>query len=310
MIIEESEILKQELKDVIENGKFENKFDAIEVNDDKPFTFNKEDYNVKEGKPIYTDSNKYGRSGSATAVISKNTISIYSSENIEYPEPINWDKLKYQYKILSNDKKANIYQKCHIIGYHLSAKFSNPHNIFIGTDTLNHGSMKGIEDDICREILNNDRIFLYKVTPIYMFRNDIIPIGVLFEYETIDKKEKIIHCKFCFNIEKGKKINYYNGSNINFENVEKREDNTIKEVNAKSLVSKQTNTYKNYYVDIRAKIFHVIYDEKEKCEDLKGVRKKYIQEVTGDEESILSDKDKNFKICRKCKKKFERKPKN
>ena len=305
MLIEESKILKKVLKNIIENGNFENKFDVIEVNDDKPFTFNEEDYSVKEGKPIYTNSNKYERSGSATAVISKNTVAIYSSENITYPDPINWDKLEYQYKMLSNNKRANIYQKCHIIGYHLSARFSNPHNIFIGTDTLNHGAMKDIEDDICREILNNERVFLYKVTPIYMFRNDIIPIGVLFEYETIDKKEKILHCKFCFNIEKGKKINYYNGSNIKFENVEKREDNTIKEVNNKSIVSKQTNTYKNYYVDIRTKIFHVIYDEKEKCEELKGVRKKYIQEVTGYEEAILSNKDKKFKICKKCKKKFE-----
>ena len=170
--------------------------------------------------------------------------------------------------------------------------------------------MKDIEDDICKKIKNNDRIFLYKVTPIYMLKNDIIPIGVLFEYETIDKKEKIVHCKFCFNIEKEHKINYYNGEDIKFEDIEKRKEDRIKKIETKLSVSKENSKYKNYYVDVRTKTFHVIYDEREKCEDLKGVRRKYIQEVTGDENAILNTKDEEFKICQKCKEKLNKKSKN
>lgn len=101
---------------------------------------------------------------------------------------------------------------------------------------------------------------------------------------------------------KGKKINYYNGDNIKFEDIEKREEDIIKEIKEKSYVSKGNNKYKNYYVDIRKKVFHVIYSEKEKCEDLKGVRHKYIQEVTGDENAIL---DKDFNICQMCKAKLQ-----
>ena len=297
MIIEESKILQRKLKNILEKGNFENEFNEIDINNDKPFTFMDDDYNVKEGKPIYTDSNKFGKSGSATAIISKNTIAIYSSEHITYPDPINWEKLESQYKKLSNGETRNIFQRCHIIGYHLSARFSSPHNIFIGTDTLNHGAMGDIEDDICDEVTNNNRIFLYKVTPLYRFKNDIVPIGVLFEYETIDKEEKIAHCKFCFNVEKGYKINYYDGSNIKFENIDKRDENLTKEVYESSIVSKTTNTYKNYYVDVRTKIFHLIFDEKEKCEELKYVRRKYIQEITGNPNEIYS---KNFELCEKC----------
>ena len=184
----------------------------------------------------------------------------------------------------------------------MSAKFSNPHNIFIGTDALNHGSMQEIENNICNDVINNGRTFLYKVTPLYRFKMDIIPIGVLFEYETIDKKEKISHCKFCFNIEKGYKINYYDGSDMKFEDIDKRENGPIMEVKNKSVISKKNNTYKNYYVDVRNKIFHLVFDEKEKCEVLKNVKIKYIQEVTGAPTEITA---KDFEICEKCNNKGE-----
>ena len=300
MVIEESKILKQKLKEVLEIKKFENEFKAIVVNNDKPFTFTKQDYEVKEGNPLYTNSNEYGKSGCATAIISPNTIAVYTSENIEYPNPINWEKVEHQQKTLSNGKHRSIYQKCHIIGYKLSARFSSPHNIFIGTDTLNHGSMNEIEKFICNKVTIDGRIFLYKVTPIYMFKNDIIPIGVLFEYETIDRKTKIAGCKFCFNVEEGYKINYYDGSDIKIENVNKREKDIIKEVYEKSTDAKKDNEYKNFYIDIRTKTFHLIYDEKEKCEDLKSIRRKYIQETTAKLEAIL--KNNEFKVCQKYKK--------
>ena len=174
MLIEESKILKRILKECLKFDTLENQFEIFEINNNIPFTFNNEDYEVKEGIPRYTDSNKLGKSGSATAIISKNTLAIYTSEHIEYPNPINWEKLKQQKKVLKNGEERSIFQRCHIIGYHLSARFSNPHNIFIGTDTLNHGAMKDIEDDIYKEVFENNRIFLYKVTPIYMFIMEVV----------------------------------------------------------------------------------------------------------------------------------------
>lgn len=88
MIIEESKILKKKLSKIIEMKNFEQNFKMIEINNDEPFTFSKKDYNVKEGTPFYTNSNKFGKSGTAIAVISKNTIAIYTSEHITYPKPI------------------------------------------------------------------------------------------------------------------------------------------------------------------------------------------------------------------------------
>lgn len=56
--------------------------------------------------------------------------------------------------------------------------------------------------------------------------------------------------------------------------------------------------HKNFYIDVRTKTFHLIYDEKEKCEDLKGIKRKYIQETTAKFEAILNNNE--FMVCQKC----------
>ena len=101
------------LKQAINNKNFENELKAIDINNGIPISLTDDDYNVIEGKPKYTDANEYGKSGSATAIISKNTLAVYTSENIEYPYPINWSKT------ISN---THIYNRAHIIAYSLSAK--------------------------------------------------------------------------------------------------------------------------------------------------------------------------------------------
>ena len=304
MIVEQSEKLKKVLNDIIESRNFENEFGALIINNDKPFTINKEDYLVKEGYPEYTDSNKFGKSGIAKAIISKNTLAIYTSKDIKYPEPINWEKLKSPKKTLDSGTEVNIFQKCHIIGYRLSARFSTPHNIFIGTDTLNHGAMYDIENEIYNEVSTNNRMFLYKVTPVYMFKNDIVPIGLIYEYETIDKEDKISHCKFCYNVEKGFKINYYDGGIKRIEETEIRDDTITKEVEEPSKALHKENKYQNYYINVKDKKFHLVYDEKEKCKELKYVRRKYIQETTANYAEIIQNK--NFSICSKCIKKLKK----
>lgn len=156
------------------------------------------------------------------------------------------------YLVKEGDKEVNIFQKCHIIGYRLSARFSSPHNIFIGTDTLNHGAMFDIEEEIYNEVSNNNRIVIYKVTPIYMFKNDI---GLIFEYETIDNRDKISHYKFCYNVEKGYKINYYDGSIKRIEETEIRDNTIIKEVEEPLKALNKENKYQNYYINIKDKNF-------------------------------------------------------
>ena len=53
---------------------------------------------------------------------------------------------------------------------------------------------------------------IYKVTPVYKFKEDVVPIGVLIEVDAINDSENFHKCRFCYNIQDGYKINYYDGS--------------------------------------------------------------------------------------------------
>ena len=70
------------LKQLLDNKKFDEEFNSIIVNNDKPISLKKEDYDVIEGEPKYTNAKENGRSGEATAIITPNTLAIYTSENI------------------------------------------------------------------------------------------------------------------------------------------------------------------------------------------------------------------------------------
>lgn len=72
------------LKQAINNN-FEKELNAIDINNGIPISLSKDDYNVIEGKTKYTNSIKNKKSGPATAIISENTLAVYTSENIEYP---------------------------------------------------------------------------------------------------------------------------------------------------------------------------------------------------------------------------------
>lgn len=270
------------LKQAINNENFENELKPIDINNGIPISLTDDDYNVVEGKPKYTDSYKNGKSGSATAIISRNTLAIYTSDNIEYPYPVNWSKT-----ILN----THIYNRAHIIAYSLSAKNTEGDNIFIGTEYLNQISMKKIESDLYKKIKNDNRIYIYKVTPIYKKKEHIIPLGVLFEMETIDKGDKEQYCKFCYNIEPGKSINYKNGST---DFILENNENIVVLKYEKNKKERSNNKYKKYAINIKTKTFHL---ETKKCRHIQNTESKYIQGTKAFEDEII---EKGFKLCKDC----------
>ena len=139
------------LEQVLNNKNFEQEFNSIIINNDKPITLTKDDYKVIEGEPIYTDAKKNGRSGSAIAIITPNTLAIYTSEHIKYKNPVNWTKTV---------DEVGFFQRSHIIGYRLSAKINEFNNIFIGTQYLNQNTMYNIEQLIRESIFTKLHLYI------------------------------------------------------------------------------------------------------------------------------------------------------
>lgn len=269
--IEEIKGKHMTIEDALNNKDFEHEYEIIIVNNNKPFTFTKEDYKVAEGEPHYTDAIKNKRSGSATAVISNNTLAIFTSENIDYPPPVGWTK---------DLQEAKFFNRSHIIGYSLSAKRCNPDNIFIGTEYLNETTMKSIERYIYKNIKKYKRVYLYKVTPKYKTENSSIPYAVLIEAETIDEGKKDTVCGLCYNVQEGYKVNYYKNESIEYKSKDKED--------------KETASYKHYSINVKTKTFHLL---KAKCKCISKTELKYIQETKAKEEDIIN---RGFKLCKKC----------
>ena len=143
---------------------------TIILNNNKPI-FTKKDYATIEGEPIYFDLDERGRVTGAIAIVSKNTVSLVIKKKLKYPDPYGWSK-----KL----EKKNVFERCHIIAYSLSAKLADKKNIFIGTKTLNRSLMSKIEKKVKKHIEKNDVRVLYKVSIKYKGNNQI-PKGVLIE---------------------------------------------------------------------------------------------------------------------------------
>jgi hypothetical protein len=79
------------IKKLIEKDINNIKDEVVILNNDEPL-FNKKDYELIEGEPIYFEPDEYGRSAGAIALISKNTIPLVIKKKLKYPEPYGWNK--------------------------------------------------------------------------------------------------------------------------------------------------------------------------------------------------------------------------
>lgn len=160
----------EEVDKLVETGVKNIKENTVTLNNNKPI-FDKDDFNTKEGDPIYFNLDELGRSNGAIAVLSNNTIPLVIKKDLVYPDPYGWTK---------SLENKNVFERCHIIAYSLSARLADKKNIFIGTETLNISIMSKIEKMVHGYIKENGVRILYKVTVKYK-GIDQIPTGILIE---------------------------------------------------------------------------------------------------------------------------------
>ena len=259
------------------------KNEIVAFNDGIPI-FQKSDYEIIEGNPIYFELDKYGRSIGAIALLSKNTIPLVVKKKLIYPNPHGWNK---------NFEGKYLFERCHIISYSLSAKLADKRNLFIGTRDLNKSIMIKIENRVKNYIMQNNVRVLYRVTVKYKGKNQI-PTGILIEAKSLDDEFSV--CEFCYNIQKGVKFKYSDGAVIEGKRILpkiKQRVNKITGNNNKRIKDKITEKNKNYIINRKTNEFHI---DKE-CEGLKKIELKYINETTAVKRDLLNA---NLIPCKQC----------
>ena len=123
-------------------------------------------------------------------------------------KPTGWVNGQYDFI----DGKS-LYNRCHLIGYQLTAENANKQNLITGTRYLNVTGMLPFENMVADYIHETGNHVLYRVTPMFD-GTDLVAQGVLMEAWSVeDGGEGICFNVYCYNVQPGVVIDYATGEN-------------------------------------------------------------------------------------------------
>ena len=177
----------------------------VELNGNIP-SFPEED-KTKQSFEHYEKLDVLGRARGAYANIGKETMPKEKRGSISSVHPTGWNNTQYNFV----DGKY-LYNRCHLIGYQLTAENANERNLITGTRYMNVEGMLSFENMVADYIKETGNHVLYRVTPIYEGDN-LVANGVEMEAESIeDNGEGIQFHVFVYNVQPLVDIDYRDGS--------------------------------------------------------------------------------------------------
>ena len=187
----------------------------ISLNNGEPIF---EEFEVKpEAYEEYSDLDNLGRCTLASAVVCKETMPKSGEKrgSISSVKPTGWIQAKYD--IVSG---KSLYNRCHLIGWHLTAENANKRNLITGTRYLNIDGMLDHENLVAEYVKTTNGYVAYQVTPIFDGDN-LVATGVQMEgYSIDDNGKEICFNIFCYNVQPGIDIDYKTGVSKLMEEIE------------------------------------------------------------------------------------------
>lgn len=177
-----------------------------EVNGNKPF-FTEEEV-IDQYYESYSGLDDLGRCQVAMACLSRDTMPLpyEKREDIGSVKPAGWQTAKYPELI----NGLYLYNRCHLIGWQLSAENANPLNLTTGTRYLNVDGMLPFENRVDAYIEKTDHHVMYRVTPIFV-GDELVCRGILMEAQSVED-DGCVFCVYCYNVQPGIEIDYATGN--------------------------------------------------------------------------------------------------
>lgn len=174
---------------------------------------------INGNEPLFTDEEKttesfeqyseldgLGRCGPAYACIGQDLMPTEERGSIGQIKPSGWHTVKYDFV----DGKY-LYNRCHLIGFQLTAENANEKNLITGTRYMNVEGMLPFENMVADYIKETDNHVLYRVTPIYEGEN-LVASGVEMEALSVeDEGEGVCFHVYVYNNQPGVSIDYKTG---------------------------------------------------------------------------------------------------
>ena len=232
--------------------------------------FEKTDYTKSFEK--YGELDSLGRCTSCIANIGTDLMPTEERGAIGSVKPTGWQVAKY-----SNIDGRYLYNRCHLIGYQLSAENANPNNLITGTRYLNIEGMLPFENKVATYVKATSNHVLYRVTPIFK-DDELVARGVQMEaYSIEDDGEGVEFNVYCYNVQPDIEIDYKTGNSKYVGNEAETIDNGEKQ---------------KYIVNINTKKFH-----KEDCPSAKKIKSENKKAYTGYKENLVKN---GYSPCSQC----------
>lgn len=214
----------------------------IKVNGNVP-RFSDEEKKTAAAFENYSDLDALGRCGVAFACVGKETMPTEERGPIGSIKPSGWHSVKYDFV----DGKY-LYNRCHLIGYQLTAENANEKNLITGTRYLNTKGMLPFENMVADYVKETGNHVLYRVTPVFEGKN-LVASGVYMEaYSVEDDGDGICFYVYVFNRQPGVKIDYLTGDSV--------ADGTVESASGETTSAENEET-KTYVLNISNGKFHL-----------------------------------------------------
>lgn len=161
-----------------------------------------------QGYEKYSNLDSLGRTRVAVASVGMDTMPGANEKrgSISSIKPTGWQQA--QYDCISG---GWLYNRCHLIGWQLSAENANKSNLITGTKYLNISGMLPFENMVSDYIKETGNHVAYRITPIYD-GNNLLASGVQMEaYSVEDDGGGICFNIYCYNVQPEITINYATG---------------------------------------------------------------------------------------------------
>lgn len=161
------------------------------------------------GYEKYSNLDSLGRTKTAIASVGRDTMPKQGEMrgSISNIKPSGWKQAKYD-----SVNGGWLYNRCHLIGWQLSAENDNARNLITGTKYLNVDGMLPFENMVADYIKETNNHVAYRITPVYI-GNNLLASGVQMEaYSVEDNGEGICFNIYCYNVQPNVTINYSTGA--------------------------------------------------------------------------------------------------
>ncbi len=178
----------------------------VAINNNIP-SFGSSELSIK-GYEKYGSLDSLGRCTAAVACCGREIMPKPNEQrgSISSINPTGWVQAKYD-----NISGKYLYNRCHLIGWQLSAENANKQNLITGTKYLNISGMLPFENMVADYIKETNNHVAYRITPIYD-GNNLLASGVQMEaYSVEDNGNGICFNVYCFNVQPDITINYATG---------------------------------------------------------------------------------------------------